>query len=165
MKNSKTIGIAVIILAIMNVALLIFLWLGYQHNQRLVGRAGGLSVLAEQLSLSAEQKSQLEQLRREHFQIMEPLRRQSSQARANLHALWAKDTSEDKIDSLSNRIGELQAQIEKTTFEHFAEIRAICNDEQKRLFDEVIQDVLKQGERPPRQRPGQEGRPPPAGRN
>lgn len=173
MKNAKTIGIAVIVLAIMNIALLAFLWLGHKHNQRILagGRAeGGLIVLTQKLGLTEGQKEQLEVFRREHFRKMEPLRRQSHETRSKLHALWSSGGTAEKIDSLTTKIGELQAQIEKTTFNHFSDIRSICSPDQKRIFDQIIQDVLKQGERRPdgphQRSPGERpnNRPPP-GRN
>ncbi|NVJ48221.1 MAG: Spy/CpxP family protein refolding chaperone [Cytophagia bacterium] len=162
MKKSKTIGIAVIVLALMNVILLAFLWFGQKHNKRLISGGGGLFVLTEKLGLSEDQKDQLAVLREEHFQRMEPLRRQSHESRDRLHSLWASGGTTEQIDSLSANIGHIQAQIEKNTFQHFSEIRAICNPEQKKIFDQIIKDVLRQGER--REGPPQRGadqRPPP----
>lgn len=153
-----------IVLAAMNISLLVFLWLGHRHNQTLLeGKGPGLRVLEEELGLTEGQKVQLEALRREHFQRMEPLRRQSHEARTRLHSLWATGGTEVQVDSMSNKIGELQAQIERNTFRHFSEIRSICSLEQKRIFDQIIQDVLRQGERKPgdNRRGGAHGRPPP----
>jgi len=175
MKNSKTIGVAVIVLAIMNLSLLVFLWYGHKHNQRLLagtgagsgGAGNGLVVLTSKLGLSEGQKEQLEIFRREHFRKMEPLRRQSHETRSKLHALWSSGGTSEQIDSLTARIGELQAQIEKTTFNHFSDIRSICSPDQKRIFDQIIQDVLKQGDRRPaeprqgRSGDGSNNRPPP----
>lgn len=162
MKNSKAIGVVVIVLALMNVALLAFIWFGHQHNQRLINGGGGLTVLTEKLGLSISQEEQLEKLRQEHFRRMEPLRRESRESRDRLHSLWADGGTQEQVDSLSSRIGEIQAQIESNTFQHFSEIRAICNPEQKKIFDQIIKDVLRQGERQqgsPQRDPGQ--RPPP----
>lgn len=161
-----------IVLAVMNISLLVFLWFGYKHNQTLItgGNGGGLKVLVEKLSLSEGQRAQLEVLRREHFQRMDPLRRQSHETRAKLHSLWATGGTEAQVDSISNKIGELQAQIERNTFRHFSDIRSFCSPDQKRIFDQIIQDVLKQGDRRPsgpanrNPRRGAQGRPPP-GRN
>ena len=163
MKNPKAIGITVIVLAIMNMALLIFLWMGYRHNQTLLRRnnGAGLIVLAERLELNQEQKNQLEGLRREHFRKMDPLRRQSHETRELLHTQWSNE-NKSQVDSLTVQLGFLQTEIEKTTFQHFAEIRALCNPEQKIVFDRIIKDILKQGERPERpQGRGTEQGPPP----
>lgn len=162
MSKSKTIGIAVIVLALMNVALLAFLWFGQKHNQRLINGGGGLLVLTEKLGLSESQRNQLEVLRQEHFRRMEPLRRQSHESRDRLHSLWSGGGTQEQVDSLSAEIGSLQAQIERNTFQHFSEIRAICNAEQKKIFDQIIKDILRQGERqegPPQR--GLDQRPPP----
>ncbi len=166
LKNNKYIGWVVIFLAALNVALLVFIWFG--HN-RLAQKPlqGGMRVLEERLQLNEEQKQQLNQLRDEHFKNMKVLRVASQAARKELHSLWAEANASDKVTELSQRIGTTHAAIEKANYDHFAQIRAICSPEQQKIFDELIQDVLRQGERPgppkgrmPRGGRGPEGLPP-----
>lgn len=165
LKNNKYIGWVVILLAILNVALLVFIWFG--HNRLSPKpRQAGMRVLEERLKLSEEQKQQLNQLRDEHFKTMEGLRLSSQTARQELHSLWAETNASEKVTELSQRIGNIYAAIEKANYDHFAQIRAICSPEQQKVFDELIQDVLRQGERPgpngrrPQDRRGPGGLPP-----
>lgn len=172
LRNNKFIGGVVIFLAILNVVLLVFIWSG--QNQFKKGRPqGGIKLLEERLDLNESQKQQLQQLREIHFQSMENFRKESREARKALHSLWSETNADNKVIALTQRLGNAQAAIEKATYDHFAQIRAICSPEQQTIFDELIEDVLRQGDQagprdgkrplPNDRRPG-EGPPPREGR-
>ncbi len=155
-----------ILLAILNVALLVFIWNGQNRQPRNPQRAG-MMVFEERLELNETQGKQLKQLRDQHFKTIQRLRSQTLETRKTLHSLWAEADASHKVTELTQRMGTLHAAIEKATFDHFAQIRAICSPEQQKIFDELIQDVLRQGERPgpqngrtPREGRGPEGLPP-----
>ena len=164
--KNKFIGYAVIGLAILNIALLTFIWFGFGSKKRPRPHKEGMIFLEQELNLTPEQQTKLEQLRNEHFEEMKELTKSSREARRELHNLWSKEVADDKVKSLTDQIGELQSQIERTTFNHFADVRALCNEEQSKIFDGMIKDILRQGERrgpmgggpPPNGRPG--GSPP-----
>ena len=46
-------------------------------------------------------------------------------------------------DTLAQRIGIVQAQIDLETFDHFSQLRSLLNEGQAKKFDNVIQDVLR----------------------
>ena len=46
-------------------------------------------------------------------------------------------------DSLLHLIGQNQQQIVKTTFLHFSQVRMLCNDRQKVIFDAIIGQTLR----------------------
>ncbi len=165
--NNKFLGYAVIGLAILNIALLVFIWFGSNHKERKGPHKGGMIFLEQELKLTPEQKTKLEQLREEHFQNMERLTQSSRKTRRELHNLWSEEASQAEVKSLTEEIGDLQSQIERETFNHFAKIRQVCNEDQAEIFDSLIKDVLRQGERrgpkpgglPPKN--GRPGGPPP----
>lgn len=161
LKNNKYIGWVVILLAILNIALLVFIWTGQNRPPKEPQRAG-MTVFEERLELNETQKGQLRQLRDEHFKTLTQLRSESRQTRKTLHSLWAEVDASNKVTELTQRMGTLHAAIEKATFDHFAQIRAICSPEQQKIFDELIQDVLRQGERlgPPNGKMPRDGRGP-----
>ncbi|OEK05752.1 Spy/CpxP family protein refolding chaperone [Roseivirga misakiensis] len=144
LKTNKYIGGVVIALAILNVVLLSFLWVGHQEIQK-TRPENGLKVLEERLNLTDEQKEQVKSLRDVHFEEIQKFRRASQEARQELHNLWGSDHSQDKVDVLTKRLGELQVSQEKATYDHFAQIRALCSPEQQATFDKLIKDVLRQG--------------------
>lgn len=166
LKNNKYIGWVVILLAILNVVLLVFIWTGRNRPRNNSPRAG-MMVFEERLALNETQARQLKQLRDDHFKTMMQLRNESQETRKSLHSLWAEANASNKVTELTQRMGSLHAAIEKATFDHFAQIRAICSPEQQKIFDELIKDVLSKGERPgapngkmPRGGRGPEGLPP-----
>ena len=158
--NKRVVGYAVIGLAILNIVLLTFIWFGSGSNKRPRLHKEGIVFLERELKLTPEQQTELKQLRNDHFKIMEKLRRSSREARGALHNLWDEDVEDAEVKSLTDKIGDLQSQIERTTFNHFAAIRALCNEEQAKIFDDLIKDVLRQGER---RGPAPGGMPPPNG--
>lgn len=167
MGNNKLIGFAVIGLAILNIALLTFIWFNSGSKKRPRPNKEGMVFLEQQLNLSSEQQTKLEELRKSHFDKMEGLTQASREARKALHDLWGKEVTEAEVKSLTMKIGDLQSQIERATFYHFADMRKLFDEDQAKQFDELIKDVLKRGERrgpmpggmPPNQ--GKPGGPPP----
>lgn len=160
LNKNKYISWLVILLAVLNIALLVFIWSG----QKRFGKnppPGGMILLEERLQLEPAQIRQLKQLRETHFQKIDALRKDSREARKTLHSLWSQANVNEKVNDLTQRLGTTQAAIEKATYQHFAQIRAICTPQQQEIFDTIIEDVLRKGDRPG----GKDGRrPPPKGR-
>lgn len=142
--KSRVLGLVVLLLVVLNIVLLTFLWLGRTQKDLRPNRDGG-RYLEEQLQLSPEQIEQLNDLRNSHFRKTDDIRRKLHEAREKLHRLWAKENPEQEVRDASNKIGDLQAQLELATFQHFSDIRKICTDQQKKIFDRIIQDVLRMG--------------------
>jgi Spy/CpxP family protein refolding chaperone len=167
-KRNKILGGAVIGLVIINVLLLTFVWLGKDgRGQRGPGSGGG-KFLEEQLGLTADQKQKVRSFRDTHFKLVESLREQSKETRDELHDLIKSPNSEVKAQALASQLGQIQSQIEFSTFKHFSDIRSICNEQQQQIFDNTILNILRgqgvpegpKGDRPP-PREGPEGRRPP----
>lgn len=147
MGKNKLVGLTVIGLAILNIALLTFIWFNSGSKKRTRPNREGMVFLEQQLNLSSEQQTKLEELRNSHFKKMEGLTHASREARKELHDLWGKEVTEAEIKSLTMKIGDFQSQIEKATFYHFADMRKIFTEDQAKEFDELIKDVLRRGER------------------
>lgn len=56
--------------------------------------------------------------------------------------------TDKKIDSITDLIGKKEQVKDLLVFNHFKEIRAICNDTQKKKFDLILKEALHKGERP-----------------
>ncbi|MFT6827427.1 MAG: protein CpxP [Roseivirga sp.] len=167
-KRNKILGVAVIGLVIINVLLLTFVWLGKDGRGQRGYASGGGKFLEEQLGLTADQKQKVKSFRDAHFKLVESLREKSKENRDELHDLLKSPNSELTAQELASRLGQIQSQIEFSTFKHFSDIRSICNEQQKKIFDETILSILRgqgvpegpKGDRPP-PREGPEGRRPP----
>ncbi len=160
----------VALLAVLNIALLVSLWCGRPHHKMRegmpheMGERGGpgkpSDILIHELNFSPEQAKQFEVLREEHHKAVEKLMDEGHTLRDNFFELLKTDSvNEPMITVRAALISENQRGIELATFNHFQKVRAICNAEQKKHFDEIINDVLKHMGGP-HGRPGQ-GPPPP----
>lgn len=54
--------------------------------------------------------------------------------------------SDVKMDSLTNRIGQLDAALKKQTVRHFKNVKSVCSEEQKLLLDALLKEMLDAGE-------------------
>lgn len=143
---------------LLNLALLLTLLLGQKEGRQ----AGPSPYLEETLNFDQHQRQEFQELRTAHHQKMRAL---NEQVRALKDQLFENLAIENApVDSLTKEIGQRVAEIDKITFEHFSQVRELCNEEQKQIFDEKILSVIKQGRpdgpgagRPPR---GERGGPP-----
>lgn len=156
--RNKRLRWVVMLLVVMNVVLLTVMWVGYNKGP---GRDkpgnGGDRFLERKLELRPEQTEELKALRQDHFEKLETLKREFHQSRKELHELWKDEQGAVGAKGLAEKIGRLQADIELEIFTHFSDIREICDDKQKKVFDSIIEEVLKGGQR----RGGPQGMPPP----
>jgi protein CpxP len=145
---------AVVLLAVLNVCLLASIWLK-QNGQapdemrRPPNGEKAADFLLEQLKFSEQQKTGFEKLKEEHRHKMDSLREISKE----VHRLFfdnLKNEKQDtaKVNDLARAIANNQTQIELVTFNHFKEVRKLCDDKQKATFDEIIQEVLRRMARP-----------------
>ena len=110
-------------------------------------------MLTERLNLSSGQQRQFRDAQKGHF---EDIRESQNQLRTLKHRLFRQVLSEDvdstKIEALTKAIGERQAEIDRKTFSHFRELRALCTPDQReklnQLFDEVLR-MMSPRHRPP----------------
>ena len=54
-----------------------------------------------------------------------------------------------KANAAADKIAAMQKQLEIVTFEHFKQVRELCNEEQKTKFDKIIGNVLEMLAPPP----------------
>ena len=54
---------------------------------------------------------------------------------------------------MASAIADNQKQIELVTFHHFEDVRKLCNTEQKKHFDDIIENVLHRLKDRPNQPP------------
>lgn len=172
---SKFWKILVVILALLNAGLLATIWFKPGEKQKGEGGEPGrrpFNMIVEQLKMTDAQQKAYAQLRDNHHDSMMQLQAAGNKLRQAMFSnLKSGDAAQHTVDSLTNLIADNQKMIESVTYRHFAQVRALCTDEQKQKFDQVIGDVIKmmsaQGphrrEGPPP--PGAQDGPPPPGEN
>lgn len=166
-KSSTVLKWSVAILVILNIVLLVDNWRSRGHSSpnhppmHGMGPAGPGQMIIEELKLTPEQISSFEKLKEGHHASMIELQAKGRELRNSYFDLLKQELPDQKMaDEYVNAISENQKAIETVTFNHFKEVRHLCNDEQKKHFDEIIGDVLRNMAGKPHRG---EGPPPPHG--
>ena len=164
-KGIKLLRWAVLLLVLCNIGLIVTIWIK-PHSEAGHGPMNGETprdFVVRNLKFSEEQTRQYDAMVKDHQQAMRQLRHEAMDYRQSLFSNLANESKAGSTaDSLARLIANNQQQIEMVTYRHFAQVRAICTDEQKQEFDKIIGDVIKKmngGMRPPDDRRG----PPPEG--
>ena len=138
-KNKITTWV-IALLILGNVATLVFYWVGHFRNQR---NNSPKEFLVRKLNFSDGQKTAYFNLAKEHNESANKIRGQIKINKDNLFKLLQ---SNQIIDSIRNNAA-LQVSLsirslDILTFEHFKKVRAICTEDQKPKFDELIQKMV-----------------------
>jgi len=158
-------------LAILNLAICIGILFRPQKTILFRGERPDEFIISK-LHFSDEQVKAFEKLRDRHHDSIIIIQEEGRKIRTALFEnLKHANKTEVQADSLMAAIGDNQKQIEFVTYRHFRQVRELCNDEQKKVFDDIIQEVLRKMAGPPPRPggppPGHEGPdgPPPPGNN
>lgn len=162
-------GFIVGILVVANIATLGGFWYIKFHNNNAVGlprgQANTKNFIITQLGLNASQQQTYEQLVQQHRQKVGAIQEELHRAKdAFFNSVARPETSQAELDTLSSNIANYEKQLDMLTYQHFKQVRALCNNEQKAKFDNIIKQVMRMmgpgGGRPPRG-PGGDLPPPP----
>lgn len=159
MNKMRFLTIGIILLFLLNAGMLVFL-LKPNAPINYSARPEAASFIIEQLHLDAQQQLTFERLRHQHHEAV----RQAQEEDRHLHdayfALLKTDhPDKTKADSVATLIAAQRALIEKATFDHFVQLRALCHPDQQQLFDATIDEIARRIAPPPHER--REGPPPP----
>jgi periplasmic protein CpxP/Spy len=163
-NKNKWWSIAVAVLLIANIITLVFFWLIRTDTINPPapppppGANPATAFLIKELGFSTSQQQQYEQLFREHQQQVRAIRDSIRMSKDGFFELLNNDSVSDKtLQDQAEKSSKLQQQLDLLTFNHFKEVKAICNPSQQDKFKDVIQKVVRQMAPPP---PPQPGRPP-----
>ncbi|MFD2824027.1 hypothetical protein ACFS5M_10115 [Lacinutrix iliipiscaria] len=65
------------------------------------------------------------------------------------------------IDSITNRIGEIEKNRDVLIFQHLRNVYELCSDSQKEKFSKIVKDAMRKGGSRPEGPPRRNGPPPP----
>lgn len=147
-------------MVLINVALLLMLWTSRPP------KAGGLSgrsardYLVKELSLTAAQTAQYDSLRNGHHEAVISLQQEMRKGKQDFFATLGRPVADSAaIDAAAAKNAAIMASLEKLTYYHFRQVRALLLPGQQQRFDQVIQKALRMMELPPPGRGGREGQP------
>jgi len=145
--------LALVVLVLLNLGSLSALWLNHKgpHPPRPPhpphSPHGGRSVAAfleRELDLSKAQREAFKKLRDAHHQAARALLKDMREQRQAFFDLLGSDTPDQvKMTALSQAIGHNQAALELATFNHFNQLRTLCDTTQKPIFDRVVHEALR----------------------
>jgi len=98
----------------------------------------------EKLKLNTEQIDQFEILKKSHQKSMRDLNQEGKYLREVYFSGLKSNQVNHQSDSVLNLILENQKQKEQVTFNHFREVKNICNETQKTIFDTILNEILAQ---------------------
>ena len=149
-ESNKVPGIwkwTVAILFLLNIALLATIWFkpsGEKVREMHEGERPN-EFIQRNLHFSREQLKVFDILRERHHDSVVILQREGEQLRRQYFENLQHPESADstRLQVLSSAIGRNQQEIEIVTYRHFRQVRALCDDKQKLVFDNIITEVLK----------------------
>ena len=138
--NSKIVSWLIALLVVANITTLAFFWIGHFKNQK---ENSPKEFLSKNLNFSKSQKNAYFILAKEHNESAKIIRDQIKNDKESLFQLFKSDTINDSVrnDKALKVSMSIQA-LDILTFEHFRKVRAICTEEQKPQFDELIQKMV-----------------------
>ena len=147
--NNPLLSIIILLLLTANIVTLAFLWTHRGGDRREKGMPpppGGqvFEFVSNELKLDSLQREAYRKLRDEHQAAQKPLQDSIRKAKDAFFALLQQANAPDSlIMAGSRKTSETEQQLELLTFRHFQKLRTICNADQQKKFDEIIQDVLR----------------------
>jgi Spy/CpxP family protein refolding chaperone len=163
MNNLKFLKIIILILVLINISTVSFLWLNRPQKKDDVG-----DFFAKELLFTKKQREQFDSLKKAHREEKEELREADQEKHdAYLNLLKKPNVDSVTIKKVADEILVIKEKEELAMFYHFQKVRAICDENQKQKFDEIIKEAAcmmgsKERERqgPPPRREGDDGQPP-----
>ncbi len=145
-KRIRAYQITIIGLIVLNIAVVAWQWI----NQKAGPPLRPEEILKRELHLTDVQMNAYHQLIQEHRQEIGPLR---EQMKSQKDALFSFSQDDSSTQAAILKIGQLQSEIDRSTYQHFKKVRALCDADQQKKFDQVLARALagnREERRPPR---------------
>lgn len=150
--KSKLLPVLLILLVLLN-GFLIFMLIKKPHEKEPEHQKRNF--LTTQLNFTESQRKNFRALDKTHREYMMEI---EDEIREHKDVLFNSFSNENfNSDSLTTKIGVLQANKDSEVFRFFSEVRKLCAPNQVKIFDTIINKALKGGER----KPPRDGRMPP----
>lgn len=173
--NNRWLSVITLLLLTANIITLALLWTNKkpggrrEEGKQAPPQGQVFEFLTHELNLDPAQQEAYKKLREEHQggqkAIQDSIRKAKDEFFALLHQ---PDISDSMVKMYSRKAVDAEQKLDEFTFRHFQKLRAICNAEQQKKFDDIIQEALhrmapprRQGPPPPGMRPPEEDGPPP----
>ena len=140
MNKSKFLTVSVIALLVCNLFLIGFiLW----HKPGKHERNNPRNFIIEKLDLTENQIEEYEILIASHQPLFKEKRMLLHEKKNQLYMLLQGTTEESAPEVLSNEIGTLQRQIEILQYNHFKDLKALCEPSQLNKFGDLMTEISR----------------------
>jgi periplasmic protein CpxP/Spy len=130
------------LLLLANAVTLVFFWIGRPKDQ--VNKGNPKDFLVKELNFDDRQQKQFEELRQDHRRKTEALREKVKVAKDDMFELIKEPETPDSSKQLAaRRVSLLTEEIDVNTLNHFQQVRALCNEEQRQKFDGIIRQLTR----------------------
>ncbi len=100
-------------------------------------------MVTKQLNLTPEQQEQFGQLRKEHFENTLQVRDEILRVHnAIAEELGEEEPNKMKLDSLTQRIGQLRILQQQGTIDHFMKLREVCSPDQRVHLKRMLRRMM-----------------------
>ncbi|MBI1343495.1 MAG: hypothetical protein GC171_11230 [Terrimonas sp.] len=150
-KNNKTLVFIIAILLISNMALLFFFVKGDRRKEgdrdkrtEMSTRDFMAQTLKDSVGFTDDQVAKYKELSIAHKKSIKPLFDEIRQTKDSLYRILVQQNVADSVvNSLLDKIGEDQRNIDQKIFMHFRTLKTICTADQEAKFDSVTQHIIK----------------------
>lgn len=147
MIKNKIFNVVILLLLLINTGIVTFLLLNKKKQQTQLPhpqQGGAFRFLVKELKLDSVQIKNYEVLRDKHKNSVDSIKNATRELKDSLFNLIKTNSSSDEIvQQKLNKIAAAQKEIDAITFNHFKQVRLICNVTQQQKFDEIIAQALK----------------------
>jgi protein CpxP len=142
MTKTKFLTISVIVLLVLNLGTITFLFTRRPPPPFKIEQEGPRKIIIERLGFDKNQIDQYEMLIQKHHEVIKELQDDIKRKKNELYeTLTSSDTS--KVTIIEQKISYLQLEIEKTYYQHFQAIKALCKPNQLIKFNDLVKDLAK----------------------
>jgi len=147
LENIKFLWILILVLVILNIASLTAVWMEQKGDEIPAIRERAMMdrrdhFLKRELNFTPAQQAQFDSLLDNHRDEMQEKMEEIRTLREELMGLMSNQEFTAEAEEIVRKIGEKQSELELMNYQHFKEVMAICNDEQKQIFLQTIRRAV-----------------------
>jgi Spy/CpxP family protein refolding chaperone len=145
MKTLRFYKILVVVLILINAVTLYFMFTAHRPHGR-----PGKTQLVDNLGITGANREKIIQLQEDHFIRKDQLINKGRDLHEKLFRSFndpSKDTAE--VAAIIDDIVENQRETEQMTFDHFKDVNALCDPQQQKELQKLLQELLRRAGGPP----------------
>ena len=147
LSNKKILWIIILVLLILNLASMTTIWINVDKDRFPGIRESRVPLprgyfLKRELNFSVEQQAEFDSLLNKHRDQIESKVNEIRTLREKLMSMMKNQKFTPESEEIVRSIGERQSELEMLNYNHFREVMAICDDEQKQIFLETLKRAV-----------------------